>query len=75
MGFWKNVSTGQDNETYDVARVLAIASVVVGLGLCIYAVGWKDQIFDLQQFGIGIGAMFTGLGAVLKLKENTEPKP
>ena len=74
MNFLKNISTGKDNTTHDVARVLAILSFITGLGLSIYAVGWKGQAFDLQQFGIGIGAMFAGLGAALKLKENTEPQ-
>ena len=74
MNFLKSISTGKDNTTHDVARVLAICSFLTGLGLSIYAVAWKGQAFDLQQFGIGIGAMFAGLGAALKLKENTEPQ-
>lgn len=74
MSFLTNLTTGRDNTTHDVARVLAIASFITGLGLSIYAVGWKAQPFDLQQFGIGVGAMFAGLGAALKLKENTEPQ-
>lgn len=74
MGFITNITTGIDNRTHDVARVLAVLSFVVGLGLTVYTVVWKNQVFDLQQFGIGVGAMFAGLGAALVLKKDTEPK-
>jgi hypothetical protein len=74
MSWMKNMLTGVDNETHDVARVLAVLAFLVGLGLTIYAVAWKGQSFDLTQFGLGIGAMLAALGAALKLKEDTEPK-
>ncbi len=74
MGFITNITTGIDNRTHDVARVLAILSFVVGLSLTVYTVVWKNQVFDLQQFGIGVGSMFAGLGAALLLKKDTEPK-
>lgn len=65
--------TGKDNETQDIARWLAAAAFLVALGLQIYdVVGLKHQ-FDLQQFGTGIGFLFTGFGAAVKLKENSEP--
>ena len=68
---FKNMLTESDNVTHDLARYLALISVLVGLGLSIYAVGWKGQQFDLQSFGVGMGAMFTGLGVALKLKPET----
>lgn len=46
----------------------------MGLCLQIYVVVWKGDKFDLQQFGIGLAAMFTGFGAAIKLKENAEPE-
>jgi hypothetical protein len=75
MGFLNNISTGKDNKTHDIGRVAAIACIVVGLGLQIYAVGWKGQLFDMQAFGLGVGAMAAGIGAMLKLKERSEPDP
>jgi hypothetical protein len=74
MGFLNNILTGADNTTHDIGRVLAALSVVTGLGLQIYAVGWRGQPFDFLAFGAGVGATFAGIGAMLKLKENTEPK-
>jgi hypothetical protein len=31
-------------------------------------------MFDVQGYGLGIGALLTGGGLGLKLKENTEPE-
>lgn len=65
--------TGKDNVTHDVVRWLAVLSIVVGLGLAIYVVVVKGQPFDLQSFGLGIGAVFLSVGGALKLKEGSEP--
>jgi hypothetical protein len=66
--------TGKDNQTHDVVRWMAIAAVLVALGLEIYVVAvHKSQPFDMQTFGIGVGALFAAVGAALKLKESTEP--
>ena len=43
------------------------------LGLQIYVVVWKGQPFDLQAFGIGMGALCASVGAALNLKAKTEP--
>lgn len=65
--------TGKDNYTHDLVRWLGALTVLVALGLTIYVVVWRRQCFDLQQFGIGMGAVFAALGTALKLKETTEP--
>ena len=65
--------TGADNVTYDMVHVLAVLAVIEGLGLALYAVVGKGQVFDLQSFGIGSGALFIGIGGALKLKETSEP--
>lgn len=67
-----NMLKGKDNVTFDVIRVLALASVVVALSLEVYAVV-TSKAFDFQGFGIGLGALFASVGAALKLKEKTEP--
>lgn len=65
--------TGKDGYTHDVVRWLAVLSIVVGLSLAVYVVVWKGQPFSLQDFGLGIGAVFLSVGGALKLKEGTEP--
>ena len=75
MGFINNISTGADNKTHDVGRVLGIIATIEGLALVIYSIVFRGQAFDLVQYGMGTGALFTGIGALLKLKENSEPRP
>lgn len=68
----KQVLTGRDNETYDIGRIsLFIASMafLVFTGYDLYL----NKKFDAQAFGLGFGSMSAGAGALLKLKENTEP--
>ena len=67
------LGSGVDNTTPDIVRWLSGIVVLVALGLTIYVVVCKDQEFDIQNFGIGIGAIFAAVGAALKLKETTEP--
>ena len=65
--------TGRDGMTHDVVRWLAVLSIVVGLGLAVYVVVLRGQPFSLQDFGLGIGAVFLSVGGALKLKAETEP--
>jgi len=64
--------TGKDNESLDVGRVGFLLTLVTFLILVGYVVS-KSGVFDMQGFGIAVGAIFTAGGAMLKLKENTEP--
>lgn len=59
--------TGADNKTHDLRSWLALVSCLTGFGLQIYVVGWKGQIFSIQDFGVGVGALLAGYGAALKL--------
>lgn len=67
----RQLMTESDNHTHDLYRYLAVLSIVVGLGLNIYAV-LKGQPFDMQTFGIGTGALFAGVGVALGLKKETK---
>lgn len=69
----RQMLTGRDNATWDIVRVLGALAVLVALGLTVYSVVWRGQPFDLQSFGLGVCALFSGLGLSLKLKEGSEP--
>jgi hypothetical protein len=68
----RQLVTESDNTTHDLYRYLALASIVVGLSLMIYSVVVKGQPFDMQTFGIGVGALFAGVGVALGLKKEGE---
>jgi hypothetical protein len=69
-----DILTTGDNQTFDNGRVLATLVIV-----CFLLFTGCDVVlthtFEYEQFGIGIGATFAGVGLNLKLKENSEPKP
>lgn len=75
MAIIKDWLTESDNQTHDLSRVLAAVAIVVGLGLQIYAVGWKGQEFDMQSFGLGVGSLFAGLAALLGFKKESSNAP
>lgn len=53
--------TGDDNHTLEPAYVWWGVAIVVGLGLEIYSVV-TGKAFDLQAYGIGIGALMIAAG-------------
>ncbi len=72
-----DILTESDNRTVDAVRVLAVLAVVIGLALQVWVVirwvGPAPQPFDFQEFGLGLGAVFAGVGAALKLKPESAP--
>ena len=70
--------TESDNATLDAIRLLAVIAVVIGLSLQVWVVirwvGPSPQLFDFQAFGLGLGAVFAGVGAALKLKPESGEK-
>lgn len=66
----RQLFTESDNITHDLYRYLAVASVVSGIGLQVYAVV-KGQPFDMQAFGVGTGALLAGVGVALGLKKES----
>lgn len=71
--FLLDILTCKDGESHDVGRYFAVLSCISAVGFQGWAVIHDGQYFDMQNFGIGVGALATGVGALLKLKENTEP--
>lgn len=66
--------TGADNQTHDIGRWMAAISGLSGIFYEGYAVIVMHTPFSMQDFGIGVGALAAGIGSMLKLKEDTEPK-
>lgn len=70
--FLKDLLTGIDGESFDIGRVLWALAFLVGLGLAVYCTV-MGKPFDLQQYGIGVGALLLAGGGSLRLKSSTEP--
>jgi hypothetical protein len=72
---WLHCVTGPDNKTHDVVRWVAALGSLHALFLCGWDVVGLHNHFDIQNYGVGFGAMLTGVGAALGLKKDTEPRP
>ena len=75
MSVIRQLLTGVDGQTHDFMRWIGVGGACVALCLQVYVVCWKNQPFDLQAFGVGMGALCASVGAALGLKKDTEPKP
>lgn len=77
----KQMFTGIDGETFDPARVIGYGSAISGVGVFLFNSVWAvmhGAAFDPQAYGIGLGAVFTGIMAIgigVNAKASTEPKP
>jgi len=67
----KDWFTEIDNQTFDVTKALAVVSILTAIGLIAYSIIYKGQVFSLQDYGIGMSALFAGLGVALKLKKDS----
>ena len=73
MDWIKQIVTGKDNKTHDVIRWGAVLGILQALGLSAYDVIAHNAHFDLQAYGVGLGALFAAVGAALGMKKDTEP--
>ncbi len=73
MKLLKDCFTAADGDSFDIGRVLWAQGVMVFLGLAIYSVVGQGHSFDMQAFGIGLGATLAAGGAALGFKARTEP--
>lgn len=66
MGKFKELITDDSNIVLEPAYVWGAISFLVGLGLQIYSV-IHGSTFDIQAYGIGVGALIAGTGIGKKL--------
>lgn len=70
----KDWFTEIDNQTFDITKALSALSILSAIGLAIYSVAIKGQIFNHQDFGIGISTLLASSGVAFKLKKDTGDK-
>ena len=73
MNWLKNIITGIDNSTVDVARVLWIVGVLSFLGFEGFQV-YKTGIFDMVTYALAYSALLAGGAAGVQIKASTEPQ-
>ena len=86
MGAIKNMVTGKDGQTHDVARVIILVNAVLLVPVLLLGVGFylfgylQTKPFDIQAFFTavltyegGVGALMTSGAAAIFFKRTTEP--
>lgn len=86
MNFLKNITTGKDNKTHDVVRVVLTVFAFMFPAIMLWGIAmdtaafFLGKNFDMQSafvgimaFVTGVGAFLTGGGAAIWLKKETEP--
>jgi len=68
MKWLSDILTEADGNTFCLARVSGFLSVLVFLGNSICVVWLRDGVWDMQSYGIGVGALLGGVGAAISLK-------
>lgn len=67
----KDTITEPDNKTICPVRIMGIIGAIQGLVMQGYAVFILHSAADLQQYGIGLGAVIVALGVALGYKKDT----
>jgi hypothetical protein len=69
---FKDCMTVIDSETFDIGRIILFIGIISFIGFTIID-AFSSWNFDMQSYGIGFGSLCGGAGALLKLKERSEP--
>ena len=73
MSLLRDILTAdRDSRVYDLVRVGTALSLVVGLGLTVYAVVYRGDAFDLTAFGTGIGLILAAGGGAMWARKDRE---
>ena len=71
--FFGHMTTGKDNQTFDVVRVGMLMAIVVLLTLGVYKAVQGIVEFSLKELAEAITYVLGGGGAALWAKKDTEP--
>ena len=57
---------------WSLAECVGAPAAVLGVGASLYHGLWLHEPFDLQSYGLGIGAVIAALGAAQRLRGDPE---
>ncbi len=69
--FFNDILTEPDGKTVCFIRIVAFAGIIQGLGMQAWTVFVQHSAFNLQEFGVGLGAIIATVGAALGMKKDT----
>lgn len=69
MKFLRDWLTGPNNDNYELWRAMSLVAFLIGMGLTIYAVGWRGDAFELEDFAWGVGVLLFGASGGTALKD------
>jgi hypothetical protein len=75
MKWLKDVLTEADNDTFCLVRVSALVVLAVAIGLEVFAIVERKQVFDFAAFAGGLTALYAGVGVAIKLKGDSNGNP
>ena len=73
MNWIHNLLSEFSSDSPSIVRVLALAAMAEYLVLAAIDT-WRSGHFQMQDFGIGMGAVILAVGGALKLGEKSEPQ-
>jgi len=68
---FRNIFTEPDNATFCIVKIGAGLTVVYALATAAFHHLYLRESFVIQDFGVGMGAVFAGVGVALGLKKDT----
>jgi len=68
---FKNIFTEPDNATFCIVKIGAGLTVIYALAAAAFHHFYLRDAFVIQDFGMGMGAVFAGVGVALGLKKDT----
>jgi hypothetical protein len=72
MKLIRDILTDYDGQTYDTARVMAVAIIAAMLTFQAFAV-WHSHSFDVQSFGMGMASVLGALGIAIAGDNHKRP--
>ena len=66
-----NIFTEPDNATFCIVKVGAGLTVIYALAAASFHHFYLKEAFVIQDFGVGMGAVFAGVGVALGLKKDS----
>lgn len=68
---FSNIFTEPDNTTFCIVKVGAGLTVIYALAAAAFHHFYLQEEFVIQDFGVGMGAVFAGVGVALGLKKDS----